>query len=418
VLRRLEILLVGAVLLVGAFATGADFLFFLVYLVLLVVGGAYLISRFGLADLEAGYALDRTHGHVGEQLRATYTLRNVSRLPKLWLESSSPSTLPVPLPGRALSLGPRAERSWAARVPLVARGHYRVDPLLIRTGDPLGLFEAAATVGAATAVTVYPRVEALPDWRLPPSSLEGSRSSPERTLQATPLVTSIRPYLPGDAYNRIHWKSTARQSELQVKEFDLEQTADLWLFLDLQAAVQTGRGDESTLEAGVRTAAALASHALLDNRAVGLTVSGHRMSVVPADRGARQHLKIMSLLAAVAADGTEPLIETLVQGLPRLRRGMTAIVITPSLERDWVRPLASLRSRGIRAAACLLDAAAYAAYRAAGSPVAAPPSDGRAARALQHALAEHDIRVFHVTPARPLGEILVDVRGAGLALAR
>ncbi len=417
-LRRLEILLVGAVLLVGAFATGVDFLFFLVYLVLIVVGGAYLLSRFGLADLEAGYALDRTHGHVGEQLRATYTLRNVSRLPKLWLESSSPSTLPVPLPGRALSLGPRAERSWAARVPLVARGHYRVDPLLIRTGDPLGLFEAAATVGAATAVTVYPRVEPLPDWRLPPSSLEGSRSSPERTLQATPLVTSIRPYLPGDAYNRIHWKSTARQSELQVKEFDLEQTADLWLFLDLQAKVQTGRGDESTLEAGVRTAAALASHALVDNRAVGITVSGHRTSVVPADRGARQHLKIMSLLAAVAADGTEPFVETLVQGLPRLRRGMTAIVITPSLERDWVRPLASLRGRGIRAAACLVDAAAYAAYHATGPQVVVGDADGKAARALQHALAEHDIRVYHVKPARPLGEILVSARGAGLAVAR
>ena len=416
--RRLEFLIVGGVLLVGAFATGADFLFFLVYLVLLVVGGAYLLSRFGLADLEAGYALDRTHGHVGEQLRATYTLRNVSRLPKLWLESSSPSTLPVPLPGRALTLGPRAERSWAARVPLVARGHYRVDPLLIRTGDPLGLFEAAATVGAPTAVTVYPRVDPLPDWRLPPSSLEGSRSSPERTLQATPLVTSIRPYLPGDAYNRIHWKSTARQSELQVKEFDLEQTADLWLFLDLQAAVQIGRGDESTLEAGVRTAAALASHALVDNRAVGITVSGHRTSVVPADRGARQHLKIMSLLAAVAADGTDPFVETLVQGLPRLRRGMTAIVITPSLQRDWVRPLASLRGRGIRAAACLLDAAAYAAYGAVGPRSAPPASDGRAARALQHALAEHDIPVFHVIPGRPLGDILVSARGAGLAVAR
>jgi uncharacterized protein (DUF58 family) len=293
-----------------------------------------------------------------------------------------------------------------------------VDPLLIRTGDPLGLFEAAATVGAATAVTVYPRVEALPDWRLPPSSLEGSRSSPERTLQATPLVTSIRPYLPGDAYNRIHWKSTARQSELQVKEFDLEQTADLWLFLDLQATVQAGRGDESTLEAGVRVAAALASHALVDNRAVGITVSGHRTSVVPADRGARQHLKIMSLLAAVAADGTDPFVEALVQGLPRLRRGMTAIVITSSLERDWVRPLASLRGRGIRAAACLLDAAAYAAYRGPGTRPAAAESDGRAARALRHALAEHDISVFHVTPARPLGEIFVTARGAGMAVAR
>ena len=97
---------------------------------------------------------------------------------------------------------------------------------------------------------------------------------------------------------------------------------------------------------------------------------------------------------------------------------MTAIVITSSLERDWVRPLASLRGRGIRAAACLLDAAAYAAYRGPGTQPAATESDGRAARALQHALAEHDISVFHVTPARPLGEIFVTARGAGVAVAR
>jgi hypothetical protein len=125
----------------------------------------------------------------------------------------------------------------------------------------------------------------------------------------------------------------------------------------------------------------------------------------------------MSLLTAVAGDGTEPLVEVLVQGLQRLRRGMTAIVITSSAERHWVRPLASLRGRGIRAAACLVDRAAYAAYRGAGVPAAVPEADGRAERALQHALAEHDIRVFHVTPGRPLGEILVDVRG-GVGLAR
>ncbi|MGZ6328298.1 MAG: DUF58 domain-containing protein [Candidatus Limnocylindrales bacterium] len=421
--RRLEVIATAAFLLVAAFATGADFLFFLVYLGLLVIGGAYLLSRFGLSDLEAGYSLDRTHAHVGEQLRATYTLRNAGRLPKLWLEAHTPSTLPVALPGRAVSLGPRAERSWAARVPLVARGHYRVDPLVIRTGDPLGLFEASATVGSASAVTVYPRVEPLPRWRIPPSTLEGTRSSPERTLQTTPLVTSIRPYLPGDAYNRIHWKSSARQQELQVKEFDLEQTADLWLFLDLERRVQSGEGYESTLEAAVRATASLAARALLENRAVGLTVAGHRTTVLPADRGARQQQKIMGLLAAVAADGTTPLVETLVQGLPRLRRGMTAVVITPSLERDWVRPLAALRARGIRCVVCLLDRAAYDAHAlaATGLPPRAPEvldDQRRAERAMLHALAEYDLPVHRIVPARPLGELLVTLAAGGLAVAR
>src|SRR3990172_6871114 len=251
-LRRLPAIVLGGALVIAAFSTGADFLFFLLYLGLLVVGGSYLVTRFGLADLEAGYALDRLNGQVGEALRVTYTIRNAGRLPKLWLEAFNPSTLPVPLPGRALVLGPRAERSWAARVPLVARGHFRVDPLVIRTGDPFGLFEASAMVGSGAGVTIYPRVEPLPRWRLPASTLEGTSATPERTSQATPLVTSIRPYAPGDAYNRIHWKSSARHQELQVKEFDLEQTADLWIYLDLDRRVQAGEGDEATLEAGGR----------------------------------------------------------------------------------------------------------------------------------------------------------------------
>jgi hypothetical protein len=43
--------------LIAAFSTGATFLFFLVYLGILVIGGAYVVTRFGLADLEAGCAL-------------------------------------------------------------------------------------------------------------------------------------------------------------------------------------------------------------------------------------------------------------------------------------------------------------------------------------------------------------------------
>ena len=73
------------------------------------------------------------------------------------------------------------------------------------------------------------------------------------------------------------------------------------------------------------------------------------MSVLPADRGGRQHLKIMQLLAAVDADGAAPLTEGLVTGLARLRRGMTAVIVTASLDRGWIRPLAGLRARAWRA---------------------------------------------------------------------
>ena len=136
-------------------------------------------------------------------------------------------------------------------------------------------------------------------------------SGPSRPRRSRPPSGRTRP---GDAFNRIHWKITARHGEIQVKEFELEQTADAWIFLDLERAVQGGRGDESTVEVAVRAAASIAAKALLENRAVGLTVNGHRQAIVPVDRGSRQHLKIMQLLAAVEGDGTTPLVECLVNG--------------------------------------------------------------------------------------------------------
>src|SRR5664280_2828244 len=287
----------------------------MVYLGLLAIGGSYVLTRFGLADLEAGYRVDHRQGHVGDDMRTTYSISNASELP-------------VPLPGRALSLRSWAQRSWIAIVPLTRRGTFRIEPMVVRTGDPFGFFEAAASVGRPTVVTVFPRVVPLPRWRLPHSNLEGSHSAPERTLQTTPLATTVRPYAPGDSFNRIHWRSTARIGEIQVKEFDLEQTADVWLFVDLESPIQTGEGDISTVEETLRVAASIAHDAILENRAVGLTTSGHRLVSIPADRGPRQRQKIMQLLAAVEGDGGTPLAEMLLTGLPQLRRGMTAVSYT------------------------------------------------------------------------------------------
>ena len=415
--RRFQLLLLAAILVVAAFSTGWQFLFYLVYLGVLVVGGSYVLTRLGLADLEAGYAVNQLSGHVGDRIRVTYTLRNTSRIPKPWLEIHNPTSLPAGLPGRAISLGGSTERSWLIRTPLTRRGHFRIEPLQIRTGDPFGFFESSASVGSGINVTVYPRLEPIPLWRLPASNLDGSHAMRERTLQATPLATTVRPWAPGDAFNRIHWKSTARHGDIQVKEFDLEQTADCWLVLDLERSVQRGSGDESTVEVAVRAAAAIADKALVENRAVGMTVNAHRLAQLQPDRGGRQHLKVMQLLAAVEGDGSTPIAEALVTSVPRIRRGMTCVVITSSLDRGWVKPLAALRSRGVACVVVTMDMPAFErrdqeeAARKAGvaaddAPLPLPSATAPEWRALRHALAEFDIPVYRVGPTVPLAEAL------------
>ena len=150
--RRLQLVVLAVVLAVAAFSTGYPFLFFLVYVGLLVGGGSYILTRLGLSDLEAGYAVSQLSGHVGDRLRITYTLRNTGRLPKPWLEIHNPTTLPGGLPGRAISLRGREERSWLVRTGLERRGHYRIEPLQIRTGDPFGFFEASAAASRSRKI--------------------------------------------------------------------------------------------------------------------------------------------------------------------------------------------------------------------------------------------------------------------------
>jgi uncharacterized protein (DUF58 family) len=200
------------------------------------------------------------------------------------------------------------------------------------------------------------------------------------------LAASIRPYAPGDAINRIHWLSSVRHGELQVKEFDPEQAADLWLILDLDRSAHVGSGDGSSVETAVSVAASIAVRTLADNRAVGLTASARRSHVLTPDRGSRVEQKILHLLANVQADGVQPLAEVVAASLPQFRRGTTVCIVTGSTARDWVRPLAGLARRGVGVIAVLLDLGSFAAT--SGREPAAGAGEMSAVR---HALSEYGI---------------------------
>jgi hypothetical protein len=95
---------------------------------------------------------------------------------------------------------------------------------------------------------------------------------------------------------------------------------------------------------------------------------------------------------------------------------MTAVVVTASLDREWVKPLATLRSRGVACVVISMDVPAFERrvqeeeHRQLGFLAAETPlPDSTTApmwRALRHALAEFDIPVYRVGPTVPLAEVL------------
>src|SRR5205807_9696249 len=144
------------------------------------------------------------------------------------------------------------------------------------------------------------------------------------------MVVGIREDRPDHAMDRIQWPASVRQCRRHVKEFELDRTADLWIYLHLDGRWHLGDGEDSTEERAVTVAGSVVRKALGGHRNVGLVTNGNRAEVLHPDRGSKQFGKLMQYLAEVHAGGTRTLQETLVETLPRLRRGAACPPITPS----------------------------------------------------------------------------------------
>jgi uncharacterized protein (DUF58 family) len=278
--------------------------------------------------------------------------------PRLWLELHDASDFPGHHLDCVLSLGPVGRKVWELKSICTRRGRFTLGPVWVTSGDPFGLFRTSRKLVAGTAVVVYPRTIPLPRFGRVPGELPGGSLQGVRVQFTTPNVSSIREYRPGDAFNRIHWASTARTTRLMVREFELDPTTDVWIVLDLDREVHTGHGLESSEEYAVTAAASLARHLLDQGRAVGLV---SQTMTLPADRGPRQIERILEVLALVQASSNLTLAGLLSAETSRFARSSTLVIVTPSTSEAWARFCQALAGRGVHTTAVLIEAATFGA---------------------------------------------------------
>ena len=349
------------------------------YLMTGIVVISFLWSWLNLKWVRIGRYTRSRRSQVGRVAEEQFEVANSGRLPKLWLEVRDHSDLPQHDASRVLSsIGPRRKRRWMVRTYCLRRGRFRLGPMTLTSSDPLGLFPRQRQLPATSVMIVYPATLELPGFTPPMGMLPGGDAMRRRTHYVTTNVSTVRDYVPGDSFNRIHWRSTARTGRLIVKEFELDPTADVWIMLDLDQAVHTGAAwtppvqeigpafvrqeklalqlPPSTIEYAVTAAASLARHFLLEDRSVGFIAhSGHR-ELIQADRGERQLTKILETLAVVNATGRIPFARVLTAEMEHLPRHTTLVAISPATDHMWVAAMRDIRRRGVHDLAVLLAA--------------------------------------------------------------
>ena len=353
-----------------------------------------LAAMLGMAYLWARQLRDHLHGTraqggawilAGDLLSETFTVQNQSSFPALAVEVVDHSDLPGYKPDWVATLDVRGTQTYPRQGRCQRRGVFTLGPWELRAGDPLGIFTVSVEYPEARSILIYPRAMVLPDLQLPRGDAAGASRTQRPSQLYTTTVASVRPYVAGDPLRAIHWRQTAHHGEFMVKEFDLEPSGDLWIALDLDAAVQQGDGARSTLEYAITLTASLASEMLAENRRVGLVTQGR---LIPPQPGQIQLWRILEVLARAEPVSGAPVTRLLDDLRPNVGRGRTVLVITPSTDPVWIGHLLQLANQGNAPAALLLDAPSFAGE----GGVEKEPGDAAAASAaMRGLLAEHGV---------------------------
>ena len=412
-----------------AVGTGRELIYNLWYLLTALLILSFVWAWSGITNLAVERNVRTTRSQVGKLAEERLVVKNQSLLPKLWIEVRDDSTLPGHRVSRVISpLGSRKTFAWTIQTRCLTRGRFRLGPLTLASGDPFGLFHRTRelTDPRTSTLIVYPPTVELPGFAPLLGVLPGGDTMRRRTPYVTTNVSGVRDYAPGDSFNRIHWPSTARTGRLISKEFELDPTADVWIFVDLEHAAQSELPwadrpswteprlpwektaefilPPSTVEYGVAIAASLTKHFIEQDRGVGLIGYSKQRHVLPADRGERQLSKILETLAVITAEGRIPIAEILTAEGAHLSRNTTVIVVTPTEQDYWVAASRELSRRGINVIAILLETHSF------GNP--------RSNEDLVAELSASGILTYLVREGDDIAAALVTPRAYGLSIAR
>lgn len=293
----------------------------------------------------------------GETVPVQVQLTNNSWLPAVWLRVQDYFPLEIADQRsfhRVLSLNPRETTTVQYQLKAQKRGYYAVGPLVITSGDLLGLSPEKNSEGPSDHLTVYPRVIPFSDVRLPSRSPMGSLRARQPILEDPTRPAGKRDYRPGDSLRRIDWKATAITSRLQTKIFEPSMALETMLFLNLNVNDYPLRARYEATELAIVVAASLASWIISQRQAAGLVTNAvdplsvdSQANPLPARKGRPHLMRILELLARVRALETSSFQTMLNQQRVHLNWGTSLIVLTANAGQDLMESLLQARRSGL-----------------------------------------------------------------------
>jgi uncharacterized protein (DUF58 family) len=278
------------ILVLAAVNTGNNLLFMILACALAGILISGVLSRVMLTAIELKFDLPE-HIFAGRPMISEVELRNDKQIwPSFSLrvigenkknhEQILASPVFFPYIPRLSSMRQKVELSFPHR------GVYRQDAFGIRTGFPFGFFEKTRRVDSRMEILAYPRVEPADQFYEVLPLLSGEMASFFRGRGHE--LHSLRPYQSTDSVRFVDWKTTAKTSELMVREFAREDERRVMIVFDpflggTNTSAEHGQaGNTDRFERAVSLAASIAWHFYEINSVIQFCTDRFSTAMAPA----------------------------------------------------------------------------------------------------------------------------------------
>jgi hypothetical protein len=135
---------------------------------------------------------------------------------------------------QSLAIGPLSSKEFVFDMICKYRGEYEIGIREIYIEDFLGLIRLKYKIPEPKKIVVYPKIEPLSNFCILSSNSSDSQNVGNGLMNDVYNIKDIRDYNDGDSFRKIHWKLTARNSKLMIKNYQSTTDANVNILLDLR----------------------------------------------------------------------------------------------------------------------------------------------------------------------------------------
>jgi hypothetical protein len=248
------------------------------------------------------------------------------------------------------SLARHESMTLVRRVTADKRGHYRLGRVTLVGGDPAGLFRRIRHFHLPGETTIYPasvRVAYMP-IRVRHQIRASADGRPLGVSGLSQEMFGVREYRPTDGVRFIHWRASARQRRLMVREFEAFSVAQVGMVLDVDRHNVSPDPLDNNFEYLVETAASIADYlAGMYCRLMFVSAACTPNCLLIEDSPSFAARREIRKFLADISPGNTPLPRLLDEALLRLRRESILYVLSMSATPDLHPRFDELLERGV-----------------------------------------------------------------------